>query len=628
VRRSLFVALILVIWLGLDFQSLLMSVLGTYFFFGLEGTPYHGLKIGLVALLTISGPVIYWRVFLRREVRGELGVLLGLELAAYLLCAYVRQSDVFAWATVFGRLVSGVAIVSVLRRLREFSCFEIPVLGILLALLVYLWARVVNDGLLVAVHPTGAFVAVLGALFLLALVPGRRPEAASAPVEKPVPSLQLSTVGFVLLLDVGLVLLCNINLWSAKTPAVHASVYICSFGLGAAAGFLDSWCRSTGRSLLATAAAGMGFALFVVLQLSYGIRLGLFAHFCGCYGLTVFCALFVRRFKRDLDTRPGALPIAGLQVGSTLALLAFGAFLLTANPASFWAAFGIGMALLCAVEMRRPIEAAAGVPFRRALAWSSLFLVAMLPVVLYQAEDAEPPTADVPELTVMTTNARYGWTDDYRFDPDPYVRWLQGHPAAIIGMQEVNKGSFYGGFTDVFEYYRTRLPGRAIYGDANFGFGNALFTGLEIVDSRVTAFASNAMIRRSFIWALVKYGGREIEVFVAHLAYLPHPNEIRQSQVRELVERLARTERPWILMGDMNALPDDPEIAAFAEVAHPVFRERLDLFAENTYPSARPRVRLDYVFFSNHFDLVDQTVLDNRGAADHRPIRSVLRLAR
>jgi endonuclease/exonuclease/phosphatase family metal-dependent hydrolase len=40
------------------------------------------------------------------------------------------------------------------------------------------------------------------------------------------------------------------------------------------------------------------------------------------------------------------------------------------------------------------------------------------------------------------------------------------------------------------------------------------------------------------------------------------------------------------------------------------------------------REGIDYVFFSEHFDLVDQEVLDNRGTTDHRPVRSVLKLVR
>ena len=162
----------------------------------------------------------------------------------------------------------------------------------------------------------------------------------------------------------------------------------------------------------------------------------------------------------------------------------------------------------------------------------------------------------------------------------------------------------------------------------NFGFGNAVFTQLEVTESKVIAFQSSDMILRSYIWVLAKYGGRDIEVFVTHLSHLPHPNEIRQDQVRELVERLKETKRPWILMGDMNAHAEHPEIKAYAEVAHPVFRKDERLFAEKTYPSENPTQRLDYIFFSSEFDLVSQTVLETKGTTDHRSIRTVLKLAR
>ena len=56
--RALFCALLLTIWLGLDFHGLFASVLGPYFYFGMKGTPYHELKIVSVALLTVGGPLI------------------------------------------------------------------------------------------------------------------------------------------------------------------------------------------------------------------------------------------------------------------------------------------------------------------------------------------------------------------------------------------------------------------------------------------------------------------------------------------------------------------------------------------------------------------------------------------
>jgi endonuclease/exonuclease/phosphatase family metal-dependent hydrolase len=453
-------------------------------------------------------------------------------------------------------------------------------------------------------------------------------------VERSARSLQLSTVAFALLIDLGFTLLYNFNLWSARTPSVHASVYALFFGLGTAAGFLVARHLAPRRShlpaLLASATAGMGFALWVVLHLSYRLELGLLAHGAGSYGLTVFWYLFVRRFKQHRDRTPGALPIAGMQVSNVVSLLVLSHFLMTANPSGFWVAFAIGVPLLCAVEMKLPIGTAAPLPARRAAAFAALFLAPVLPALLYLTSDAGRvlETGGESELSVMTTNARYGWTDDYRFDPAPYLDWLRAHPADVVGLQEVNKGNFYAGFTDLFQLYRARVPGHAVYGDANFGFGNALFTRLRLRESRVVAYRDSDMIRRSFVWALLEYRGREIEVYVTHLSHLPHPNPVRQAQVAELVERLGASGRPWILMGDLNAHPDDPEITGLLQVAHPVFGERPELLSELTHPAAAPRERIDYVLFSAHFDLLDQEVLDHDGASDHRPIRSVLRLVR
>ena len=39
-QRGLYCALLLVVWLGLDFQGIFTSVLGTYFYFGGKGTPF------------------------------------------------------------------------------------------------------------------------------------------------------------------------------------------------------------------------------------------------------------------------------------------------------------------------------------------------------------------------------------------------------------------------------------------------------------------------------------------------------------------------------------------------------------------------------------------------------------
>lgn len=629
-RRGLFLCLVLVVWLGLDFNALMMSVLGTYFFFGLEGMPLHMPAIALVMLLAFGGPAVYGLLLARREVRREPGILLGLQLGAYLLCAFVRQSDVFAWTTVFGTLVSGVAVVSLLRRLGSFSHFEVPVLGFFLAVLLHLAAQLSGDGLIVAIRPTGVLVALLVFLGALAVSRARglagppRRTSRAGPSDR---SVQVSAAAVVPLLVVGVALVYNLSLWSAETPDTRAAVYSASFGLGTAAGFLAARSIASRPLVLASGAAGLGLALYLVLHLSYGLPLGLLAHGGGCYGLAVFVLLFLRRLDHRLRLG-GGLPLAGLQVGAVISLAVLGSFLDTANPAGFWVALVAGVLLLGAAEARHPIAGGGRRPVARWAAGGAL--ASLLPPLVFGmgSTGVAEKAGNVQDLTVMTSNARYGWTDDYRFEPAPYAEWLREHPATIVGLEEVSKGGFYGGFMDVFEYYRRRLPGHALYGDASTGFGNALFTSLPVLDSRVTPFADNGPIRRSYLRAVLENRGREIVVFVAHLAHLPPPNEIREAQVGELLEELERTQDPWILMGDLNANWDQDEIEKLARASHPVFRERPELRRVLTYPAAVPRKRLDYVFFSDGFEVVkEEAVLDTRATTDHRAVAVTLRLA-
>jgi endonuclease/exonuclease/phosphatase family metal-dependent hydrolase len=226
----------------------------------------------------------------------------------------------------------------------------------------------------------------------------------------------------------------------------------------------------------------------------------------------------------------------------------------------------------------------------------------------------------------MTTNIRYGWTDDYRFEPQKHLQWLQRHPADIIGYQEVNKGSIYGSFMDLYQYYRSSISGNSVYGDASYGFGNSLSTSLNIKDSRVFAYRSADMIQRSFVWTLLEFNDLEIEVYVTHLSHLPNPNKIRQEQVAELIDWIGRSKRPWILMGDFNAQPDEPEIVELLKMSNQVFTQKPELLKELSHDSLEPTMRIDYIFFSEHFELIEQKVLDNQGTSDHRPVLARLKL--
>ena len=629
---GLFFILILAFWLWMDFISLLLSALCTYFYFGWEGTSFHVVKIALIAIVASSGALFYKILLRKRDNRWGLKILLGIQFLLYLLLAFIRDSDFFAWTVVLGNIVSGMTAIALFRRFRAFSHHEMPFYGVLLGFVLYLTARILNEGLLTLFHIQGISGVILIGLFILAMA--LRHLGLDEPVqqEKAASAVQWYAMTVGLLIGLCIVAFYNLSLWSSKTPAVNAAIYYGSFFSGTLAGLILSRklvTRPTSlRILFAAASAGMVFALFTVFYLPYGLPLGLIAHALGCFGTVVFWYLRLRRHWSFVVQKPGSLPVLGLVVGAIAFGIPLAYFLLKADPVGFLPALAVVTMIMAIIEFKYPLASEKQLSARWTCVMCLILFMPLLPTFLSlkTSDVSNLPKPVTPELTVLTTNIRYGWTDDYRYEPKRHLQWLQQRPADIVGYQEFNKGSLYGGFMDLFQYYRAAMPGTTVYGDASYGFGNGLSTRLNIKDSRVVPYRSSDMIRRSFVWTLLDFDEREIEVFVTHVSHLRHPNKIRQAQVAELIEWIERSERPWILMGDFNAQPHEPEIVELLKVSNSVFTQEPELLSEFSCHSLEPTMRIDYIFFSEHFQLLEHKVLDNQGSSDHRPVYARLRL--
>ncbi len=634
-RESCLVAgTILFVWLWMDFIALWLSVLCTYFYFGMYGSPYHFARIGGVALVSVSGAVVY-KLFLQdRDRPRTFKIMLGGLVLLYFLLASYRGSDLFAWAVLLANVGCGIAAVALYRRLDGFANQEALLSSAMLGVVFYLAARLFNDGVLTLFRidslPGYVMLALLG---LVAIAEGPRTD----PLDRnsaPTTAAQLYAAAAGLLIGLSVTFLFNLSLWSARTPASPTSVYYGSLLLGMLAGILASRRIASGAAgsaaLSIVVSICMGTGLYVVLYVNYDLAGGLIGHGVACFGTTVCWFLHARQYRASAAGSSRTIPVFGLVAGAIGFAAAVVYFLLYADPAGFSIALVLVCAITVAAELRgHSAELATSSDYKRLALFG---LIATLPILLVLRPQAPGPTAVQPaaadplQFSVMSSNVRYGWTDDYRFAPDEHLRWLEENPADIVGYQEVNKGSLYGAFTDMLPYYQSAIPGRTIYGDASFGFGNALSTRLPVKDSRVVPFTSSDMIQRSYIWALLELDEREIEVFVTHLSHLLHPNQIRREQVAELVAAIAKSRRPWILMGDFNALPTEPEISELKAISSAVFEQQPALLEEPSHPMTDPEIRIDYIFFSDHFELIEQQVVDTGGTSDHRPIRSWLKL--
>jgi endonuclease/exonuclease/phosphatase family metal-dependent hydrolase len=101
-----------------------------------------------------------------------------------------------------------------------------------------------------------------------------------------------------------------------------------------------------------------------------------------------------------------------------------------------------------------------------------------------------------------------------------------------------------------------------------------------------------------FLESAVDFRGTRIRVFNTHIDYRRDPS-IRRQQVSEMLAIIGQSAVPTLLLGDMNAPPDAPEL-------QPLFAGLKDAWlgqseAGLTYPATAPVRRIDYVFTSPHF---------------------------
>ena len=115
--------------------------------------------------------------------------------------------------------------------------------------------------------------------------------------------------------------------------------------------------------------------------------------------------------------------------------------------------------------------------------------------------------------------------------------------------------------------------------------------------------------------ATVSVHGTRVRAFVTHLDYRADP-AVRRTQVAETLRILERVGEPVLLLGDLNATPDAPELAPLLARVPDSWRPADG--AGHSYPAAAPTNRIDYVLA--HGFVVRGARVVGTVASDHRPV--------
>ena len=250
-----------------------------------------------------------------------------------------------------------------------------------------------------------------------------------------------------------------------------------------------------------------------------------------------------------------------------------------------------------------------------------------------QARDSAVP------LRVLTYNIRAGNGDVART-----AETIQRLAPDIVGLQEVDvHWSERSGFED-----QATLLGRVLGMQVRFApiytlpgadstrpgrqYGVALLSRHPIVRwtndtlTRLSTISQNPEPAPGpgLLQATLEIDGVLVRVFNTHLDYRADPR-VRKQQVTEMLAHMGSASTPTLVLGDLNANPDAPELQPLFERLHDMWQNALD--PGLTFPADKPVKRIDYVLASNNFGVRSASVPVTE-ASDHRPVLVELMLRR
>lgn len=154
-------------------------------------------------------------------------------------------------------------------------------------------------------------------------------------------------------------------------------------------------------------------------------------------------------------------------------------------------------------------------------------------------------------------------------------------------------------------------------------YGVAILSRLPITSSRnhvITRLSTQGgetpQPMPGFLQVTVQTARGAVDVCSTHLDYRPDP-AVRRTQVADMLAIVRTTANPVVLMGDLNAPPDAPELRPLFEALDDAWQVRNSV--GGTYPADAPSRRIDYVLVSPRLRVRRSQVITSN-ASDHLPV--------
>ncbi|MEV8374122.1 endonuclease/exonuclease/phosphatase family protein [Kribbella sp. NPDC056861] len=233
-------------------------------------------------------------------------------------------------------------------------------------------------------------------------------------------------------------------------------------------------------------------------------------------------------------------------------------------------------------------------------------------------------------LRVLTYNIHHGAGTDGVLDLERIAKVIENSGADLVGLQEVdNHWSERSNWVNQSAWFAARLKMHYAYaanldlpplnpGEPRRQYGTAVLSKNPIKDFKNTLLPLYPTgEQRGLSVAAIKIRGVYLRLANTHLT--SNNNAERLEQAKKVVELLDNSKLPTILVGDLNARPDAPEIGTLTKVWRDTWAE-VGVGPGYTIEADNPTARIDYLLHTRQgIESLSSAVISTNGS-DHLPV--------
>lgn len=236
-----------------------------------------------------------------------------------------------------------------------------------------------------------------------------------------------------------------------------------------------------------------------------------------------------------------------------------------------------------------------------------------------------PEEAPTDVLRILAYNVKHGRGMDGAIDLERIARVISEQDPDLVALQEIDEGCGRSGGVDQARRLGELCSMTPIFGpfmDYDGGrYGMALLSRLPVEASTNHVLPPGREPRTALAARVRLDDGRALVLIGIHLYAT---EEERLAQAETLLDVCAGEEAPVVLAGDFNSTPGSRVMERLGQA----FEDPAKQGDPRTFPSPSPEREIDFFLLrpGKRFEVLEQRVVDEPLASDHRPILLVVRM--